>query len=80
MSRAMTRAAAQTWLEAEVVGNLGGPEVVAEGVSPRQMSQAIQEAEGVLNRAARRALGSRSDGRFHPLASTKHMVRTRNAA
>jgi hypothetical protein len=79
MSRRMARVEAQAWLEAEVAANLG-PDAMLNGYSPRMLARAIQESEGVINRAARRALGYRSDGRFHPLACMKAMVRTRNAA
>lgn len=74
----MTRAAAQAWLQAETIANLGGPEE-ARKATPRDFHRAGQEALGVISRAARRALGERSDGRFHPLAATKSMIRTRNA-
>lgn len=79
VSRGMRRAEAQTHLEAHVGTLLGevGPD---DSVSPRQMATAIRDAEALLSRAARRALGARSDGRYHPLAATKTVVRSRNAS
>jgi hypothetical protein len=56
-----------------------------KGASPRMMARAAREAEGKLNRAARRALGARSDYRFHPLAAHRAIparlpaLRTRNS-
>jgi hypothetical protein len=67
-------------LEALVLDIVGGP-LKAALASPRTMARAIALAERRLpNRATRRALGARSDGRFHPLAATKLMIRTRNAS
>lgn len=41
------------------------------------LPRAILVAEKKLNRAARRALGGRSDGRYHPAATLKRIPRTR---
>ena len=65
--RRMNKAAAQALLEGWVGTILGE----VDAVSPRQLARAIQEAEGKLNRSARRALGWRGDGRFHPLVRHK---------
>lgn len=79
MSRRVTRAEAQSTLEALVLVILGG-RLKAALASPRNVAKAVALAEKRLpNRATRRALGARSDGRFHPLATTKIVPRTRNA-
>lgn len=43
------------------------------------LRQAQEMAQGKLNREARRALGLRGDGAYHPAITTKDVVRTRNA-
>lgn len=51
----------------------------ALGNEATTLQSATQVAVSRLNRAARRAMGGRGDGRFHPAATTKAAVRTRNA-
>lgn len=66
-----------TWWEAHTILEHYAEEALSTGAST--LSAAVHIAESKLNRAARRALGARSDGRFHPLATVKTMVRSRNA-
>ena len=68
---------AYTWWEAHTILEHYCEEALATGAST--LSAAIAIGEGKLNRAAKRALGARGDGRFHPLASLKTTIRSRNA-
>lgn len=80
MSRRVPRAEAQATLEALTLGYFGGSRARAALARPEVMARAIAKAEDALpNRATRRALGARGDGRLHPLATRHDVVRTRNA-
>ena len=50
-----------------------------ERVMARLLRRAGDEAAARLNRAARRALGERGDGRHHYLAADRPTIKTRNA-
>lgn len=76
MSR-MLRAAAEAHLAAHAANVCHEQGVDPTRLSPGGIRHLTALAMPRLNRAARRALGERGDGRHHPLANARAIPRTR---
>lgn len=75
MSRRVDKATAFALLEGYARAELGD----AKNVSPRMLGRAMKTAESMLNRAARRALGERGSGIYHPLGRPRAVPGNRPA-